>query len=294
MDVTIPRTDMGITLDSLWLREEDLHPIRNDLFHSGKPGYHILKNFLNEEMTTHISDFWSQDVGLDPWFERFRDQNDFEFGCPNFRIPFDVTRESRIFFNFQWNYPADEATHAVSMLIHMLRIQLEARPIFTEIYPLEGKFGERAMYYMVVTSRRGTPIKPHSDWDTEEYYDPRRIYATLFLSERGVDYSGGGMSFVTNQGEKIIFGDDVEIHAGDLLIWKPSNIHAVEDIATTAGQLGFVRILFPPTYTPAELVRRRSPRLIDMQKRFELRLGKNRFVKKILPSVHRRMKSGAK
>jgi hypothetical protein len=77
-------------------------------------------------------------------------------------------------------------------------------------------------------------------------YDPSRLQATLFLSEKGRDYASGGFRFETNQGKTIGFGDEIAVAPGDLVIWRYNNLHSVENVASASGQFGFMRIIYPP------------------------------------------------
>lgn len=40
-----------------------------------------------------------------------------------------------MYFNFMWNYPADEITHQLSLIMFMLN-QIESKPVYKEFYPM--------------------------------------------------------------------------------------------------------------------------------------------------------------
>jgi hypothetical protein len=105
---------------------------------------------------------------------------------------------------------------------------------------------------VVLTRNAATWIAPHRDYADFERrfeknrFDRSRLQATLFLSEKGVDYSGIGFVFEQNDGQKVVFGTDVPIVPGDLVIWRYNNLHEVAEVTTASDQFGFMRILYPP------------------------------------------------
>ena len=48
--------------ESLLLSEELLNTIRMDLYHSEKTGYFVIRNFLEERLSSHIINFWSKEI----------------------------------------------------------------------------------------------------------------------------------------------------------------------------------------------------------------------------------------
>ena len=134
-------------------------------------------------------------------------------------------------------------------------------------------------------SRTGDRIvSPHRDWIGDDF-DPRRTQVTLFLSKRGVDYSGDGFVFQTNRGARIVFDRDVVVNPGDLVIWRHNNEHAVLNVTSRPGQVGFVRILLPPEKVyPSRLVP-----LNQIPGRLKARLRQNRFVARHVLPVYRRL-----
>jgi hypothetical protein len=131
----------------------------------------------------------------------------------------------------------------------MLRNRLSGRNAFDECLPGAGK----AVNYRVVISRNpNTAVSLHRDYFDharrmeKNAYDPSRLQATLFLSEKGRDYDGTGFRFTRNDGTAVVFGTDVPIAPGDLVIWKYTNWHAVEPVTARPDHLGFMRMIFPP------------------------------------------------
>lgn len=235
-NIALPALDFA----TLATPEEALAPVRRNIYHSAGPGYHLFRGFLTPELARHMQRFW---VDLDPlrmhkpWYGTrhiFR-------GCPNYS--YNPKPLSRGYFNFFWNHPADEATHAVSMQIQWLRNRVMGRTPFEEIFPLY----DRAANYRVVISKGNDDVKPHSDWTEEDYIrEPARLQATLYLSTPGVDYEGDGFLFRTNSGKWVTFGRDVSVAAGDLIFWRHSNEHAVLNVRAAPDQDGFVRIIYAP------------------------------------------------
>lgn len=234
------------TFRSLAIAEEDLAPLRHELYHSSGAGYVIFPGFLDEHAVRHVQSIWPN---IDParTHKVFWSKKDMSAQCADFYTADD--RGNRNFYNFVFNTPVDEVTWTASIFVHMLRNRLSGRPPFAETFPVSG----RALSYRVVNTRISTTwVKPHRDYmkvpgslDRNEW-DLSRLQATLFLSEKGRDYSGTGFSLERNDGRIVVFGTDVPIKAGDLVIWRYNNLHAIENVSAAEGQLGFLRIIYPP------------------------------------------------
>ena len=232
------------------LREEDMREIRMDLYHSSGEGYYIFRGFIPPDLVTHMRAIWCR-TDQPPSFRMFPGNQGFYIGCPNYFVRYDDG--SAVFYNFLFAPPLDEVTLEVSIAINALRNRLSGRSAS------DGLHGGRALNYRVTRNLNRTSWAPaHTDWMDYErrwekgQYDPSRLQATLLLSEKGSDYSGTGFRFSTNAGRSIAFGTDVPVSPGDLVIWRYGNLHSVEDVATTPGQLGFLRLIFPIYNVPAE------------------------------------------
>jgi hypothetical protein len=226
---------------TLGIPEDELAPARLAIYHSKGPGYFVFRNFLSSGLAKHIKRFW-QDLEQSSVHEVFPGMTHIAEGCPNFY--YGEQGGNRGYFNFFWNHPADEATYAAAMQVQWLRNRVMGRTPFEEIFPL---YGRATCYRVVITQNGDNVVAPHRDW-TDEYFvrEPARLQATLFLGVPGNDYVGEGFIFETNQGEKIVFGRDVGIESGDLVLWRYSNEHAVANIRSQPSQAGFMRILFEP------------------------------------------------
>jgi hypothetical protein len=234
------------TFRSMAIPEEHLARLRHDLYHSTGPGYVIFPGFLDDRAVRHVQAIWPT---IDParTHKVFWSKQDMSAACSDFYTADD--RGNRNFYNFTFNTPVDEVTWSASIFVHMLRNRLSGRSPFAELFPVSG----RALSYRVVNTRNSTTwVKPHRDYmknpgslDRNEY-DLSRLQATLFLSEKGRDYSGTGFSLERNDGRIVIFGTDVPVKAGDLVIWRYNNLHAIENVSAAEGQLGFLRIIYPP------------------------------------------------
>jgi hypothetical protein len=245
--------DALFAFERLHLREADLHSVRTNLYHSSGDGFHVFRGFISPEIVEHIRWVWTT-VDPAPVTLPFPGSHGFYVGCPNYHARYDDG--SFIFYNFFFRPPLDEVTHEVSACVHLLRNRLSGRNALGELA------GPRAVSYRVTHNLNRAAWAPaHNDfmnydrrWVKGEY-DPSRLQATLFLSEKGVDYSGTGFRMVTNRGRSVRFGDEVPIDPGDLVIWRYGNLHAVEDISTEPGQFGFLRVLYPvhdlPVVPPA-------------------------------------------
>lgn len=228
-----------MTFNDLYLREPDLFPIRRELYHSTGSGFFVFKKFLTDEQTSHMRSFWSS---LDPrdWHQPYKGMDRIFPGCPNYYF-YEEGQGQLSYFNFLWNYPPDELTYSVAFNIQLLRNRIESRNIYREIFPLANR---SASYRMVLSRNIKKIVAPHRDWVGVDF-DPRRLQVTLCLAEKGKDYDGIGFGMETNSGKKVVFGDDVEIHPGDLVLWRYVNLHFAEEV-TSVGDIGFMRMIMPP------------------------------------------------
>ena len=226
-----------ITFDELYLREAALLPIRRQLYHSSGEGYFVFKGFLDVTQTEHMRRFWSS---LEPqdWHKPYVNAERMYRGCPNY---VEEAKGQVSYLNFLWNEPPDELTHAVAFAIQMLRNRIEARNLYREIFPLAGR---SASYRIVLSRNIDEIVVPHRDW-VGEAFDPRRLQVTLFLAEKGKDYEGIGFGIETNYGKSKVFGEDVEVHPGDLVLWRYNNLHFAREVSSD-GTIGFMRMLMPP------------------------------------------------
>ena len=234
------------SLESTYLDEDLIHRVRKELYHSSGPGYVVFKQFISSEYSRHIFDYWTKYVVPEKSHQQFISRELLRPGNPNFYN--QSPNGSRSFYNPFWNSPPDEVTHEVCLKITQLRNQIESRPSFSEIFPVPG--GRCVIPRIVITKTGENVLVPHSDYGLDEpnpeNIDLRRTQVTLFLSKYGKDYSGSGFIFHTNQGEKIQLEKELDLDPGDLVIWKYSNVHAIDSIDVEDDQAGFVRILFPP------------------------------------------------
>jgi hypothetical protein len=225
---------------SAFLDASALSKIRNALYETSGLGFHVFSGFLSQEHAAHIVEFWCNTVRAKHSHALMLSKKAFVKSCPNF-VKSHTDTSDRSYFNFFWNPPPDPLTHSVAWQVQLLRNVIEERQIYSEIFPTEG----RSVSYRVVITTRGEEIVPeHADW-LENPGDSGRLQATLFLTEPGKDYSGEGFVFTTHQGRKLVFGVDHPIRAGDLVVWRFNNLHAIRNVRTSAGQRGFVRLILP-------------------------------------------------
>jgi hypothetical protein len=237
--------------ERLHLREEELLAVRRSLYHSTGDGFHVFRGFISPALVAHMRSIWTT---ADPavTHQPFLGNQCFYIGCPNYYVRYSDDG-SLVFYNFHFAQPLDDVTHEVSICVHMLRNRLSGRNAFDDIW------GRRAVSYRVLLNfNRNKWAAAHTDfmdyerrWEKGQF-DPSRLQATLFLSEKGVDYTGTGFRLVTNRGRSVRFGDEVPVAPGDLVIWRYGNLHAVEDVATPPGGFGFMRVLYPIYDLPAE------------------------------------------
>ncbi len=232
-----------LNFDSIYLKEEDLHSIRMSIYHSKGIGYALFKNFISPEFVSHIRAIWPENE-KPLTYEKISEEVWAYKNAPNYHSQYEDG--TYVYYNFLHNSVFDEVTHEVVVAVHMLRNRLSGRNAFADLT------GDTGLCYRVTNNKNYEKwIKPHRDWlDWDRrwekgHYDPSRLQATLFLSEYGVDYEEGGFKYTKNDGTEILFGRDVEIKPGDLVIWRYGNLHSVENVKTSSNKFGYMRILFP-------------------------------------------------
>lgn len=223
--------------------EGELKDVRQALYHSKGPGYFVFRNFIDDVFVQHMLRIWCN-LGAPKDFLRYRSKDGFFVGCPNYYLS-SKKKDLAAYWNFFWNRPVDEATQSVALLAQILRNRIEQR---APDFDLFGQTGNAACCRIVVGGRGNNVVPPHRDWHEGESFDPRRTQITLFLTRKGEDYGGDGFVFTRNDGERVVFGDDVEVAPGDLAIWRYNNEHAVQNLERGAGQRGFIRMIMPPEF----------------------------------------------
>jgi hypothetical protein len=231
---------MTLDYQTLRLDESVLAPIKAEIFDKERPGYALLRGFLSPDVVEHMVAFWRRPADRRthrPYIGKYSIYR----GCPNY-VEKSVNG-TKSFYNFFWNAPADSLTYSVALQVQLLRNRIEGSDAFREIFPMT----ERSASFRVVVNKNGSNLVPaHRDFLAADSFDTTRTQVTLFLSEKGKDYSGNGFMFENNQGVKLSMGTDVEVRAGDLMVWRYNNEHAVDVVKATRDQLGFMRVIFPP------------------------------------------------
>lgn len=266
------------TFDAEWLHipEGILHEARMKLYHSSGDGYYVLRNFAAPDAVAHMRELWTT---VDPakTHKPWEGNHCVYPGCPDYYVIYEDG--GRVFYNFLFDEPVDEVTREISVAVHMLRNRLSGRNAFADLSGPHSAVSYRVTHN--INYQKWSPM--HSDFlDYEKryekgQYDPSRLQATLFLSEKGVDYAGDGFKFTTNQGKLICFGTDVDIKPGDLVIWRYANVHGIENVKTPDGQFGFLRIIYPIHMTT------------PMGHRDHLERAANNFLKRAKSSARRRI-----
>lgn len=227
--------------------EKKLLEIRKQLYSSDQPGFYVFKNFISQGFVDHMRYFWLNEAPKSKVHKQLTGHIDkakvFYEGCPNY---FAITSYGTAYYNFFWNAPIDEAAHAVSFAINALRNAVEANNNYEFFYPINGN----SCSYRIVNTKKGSPVPPHTDWMGEKNFTPKRLQATLILSKKGVDYDGDGMKMLSNDKKnRLVFDSaDIPVNPGDLVLWRYNNEHSVDNVSTKEGQIGYLRMIFPPEF----------------------------------------------
>lgn len=244
---------MDIQYKDFFFDDALLNRYREQLYGSDQNGYVLLKDFIPPNVTEHIQRFWTEIINHELSHEKFSSKT-YHYGDKNvYNFSQHQPPHYRAFHNFLWNYPDDEVTHQVAYLVMMLINQVERKPIYKEIFPQkivqpkDDPVVGQSVSYRVVQTIQDHAVPEHKDYakGDPDYFAPEKLQATLFLSQFGKDYQKGGMYFDKNTGERIKTGQELDIKAGDLLLWRYSNAHGVEGVESEDNELGFMRIIFP-------------------------------------------------
>ena len=261
------RYSEDFTYEGMSLPQEALRDLRLALYHSKGSGYYVVRQFIDSGHVQHIRRLWST---IDPndSHERFPGKRYIYRNCPNYYA--HDPHGNKTFYNFPWNAPLDQLTLALAVQVHVLRNFVTGRMPYTDL--LGGDNGILS-YRVVITRNSQTWIAPHQDFVNYERrfekgrHDLTRLQATLFLSEKGLDYEGIGFKLECNDGHPVIFGSDVNMFPGDLVLWRHNNLHSVEDVHSNEGDIGFARMIFP-----VETIMTSPVRFLSMKRRLRMRL----------------------
>ncbi len=234
-------------IEQLIEEQLDFNALRKEIFHSSRPGYVVLKDFVKSEQLDKIRRFWL-DPNLSNNFYQFIKNGDVGFGTPNYLYN-KPTPDDFAYCCFLWNVPPCQLTHQLAFSIQQIRNKVEGKPSYSGLTPVDGW----VLQYRVCNARsEETIVYPHGDF-IEQYrcdptgsheFDPSRIQATLLLATKGEDYDGEGFIYTSNQGDKITF-DEMGAKAGDLILWRYGNLHEVKEVKVNENQIGFMRVIYP-------------------------------------------------
>lgn len=228
-------------------------PIREDIYLG--PGYHVIRGFLTPYQARHLVDFWSAHHN-----RRVRKFNKVAHpfpGCPDYSV---LDEDGRTHHLFLWNRTRDPFTGSVAWELQALRNRIEGHPAHKDFLPFFRDEARtlRAVSCRIAGTRQGGGLGLHRDFPR----DHARIQMSLQLTGWGQDYEDGGLLFRKRGGDLVLLNREEGLRAGDLLLFRYSNEHAVAPIRSGAGQRGHWRILMPlEAMAPAATLRRAAMRL---------------------------------
>ncbi|MCB1782670.1 MAG: hypothetical protein KDI13_01615 [Alphaproteobacteria bacterium] len=214
------------------------------------PGYTVFKSFIAPDIARDLGKRWFSGMYNHLLHDGFIKNQELAKDTPSFLIRRPNECDWSICHQI-WQAPLDETAHNIAMECQRMRNLIEGRPLY---YATRIHDSLVMQYRLCRTLSPGVTVKPHADFMEESRhdpsgshaFDPRRTQMTLFLSDYGTDYDEGGFKFMTNDERYVTFGRDVDVGAGDLVIWKYTNKHEVSDVRVLNDSvLGFSRIVFP-------------------------------------------------
>ena len=109
--------------------------------------------------------------------------------------------------------------------------------------------------YTVVSSKTNGELLPlHTDWMKDQpmhpsgphNFDPSKLQMTLPLTLKGTDYSSGGFYFMLENKKRYFY--DLDVTAGDLILWRYGIPHGVGNLIVELEQKGLTNIYFPNNF----------------------------------------------
>jgi len=227
-------------------QSEKIREIRTAVYQSA--GYFVIKDFLPRPLVNSLRQRWLNGE-VDYYFDSFYKNTQVNFDTPNYLIKGASDGDRSYCINI-WNPAPDSQLQDIAIEANKIRNIVEGRPRYFATRTCDDLV---LQYRLSRTVSSGFAVKKHADFFEEfrpdpagdHSFDPKRCQLTLFLSDYGQDYSQGGFHFHNNAGEEVLFGRDVPVAAGDLVIWKYSNIHSVREVKALDQLTGFSRIIFP-------------------------------------------------
>ena len=232
------------------MRDEEIHAIRRELYHSDGKGFHIFKGFLSDDEVTHMRHVWTEyDWHLT--HTKFLGKANLTLNTPD-QYYWDEERQTSSYWNFFWNNSKRcTYTQETCATIHMIKNIIMGKAPFAEfaVFKVSGH-SFVASYRVANTFNSDTYMEEHVDWGPQEdirdkRHQPARLQCTLVLGEHGKDYEGEGFYLTNKKGQRHVFGKDVKVKPGDLIIWPVNSPHGVGKITSLNSKIGFLRILFP-------------------------------------------------
>lgn len=227
------------------MNNDELLKIRREIY--SKKGFYIFKNFIAENDLNILVENWTSDIAFS--FSDFVPNKDVKPGTD----PYAYFRPSEKDFAYCtqiWNKPLDDLMHSYVYQAQFIRNKIEGNPIFLGLHESTGK----ALQYRVCrTVSSGPIVNKHADFFDEHrndptgdhLFDPSKVQLTLFLSNFDKDYKDGGFKLWLDDTKPTLFGDEVNVDAGDLVVWRYSIPHEVSNVTCIDPKIGFLRVIFP-------------------------------------------------
>jgi hypothetical protein len=250
-----------LNFNQLMSPDSSLEELRTELYDPDKPGYIVLRQYLSMDLVRHLRQRWKEQPP-DPALVDTIPIEPKRIG----QLPFAFFGQRRTcYHNYLWNKPLDETTHGICFAVSLLRNQLQQTPLYFNLIPNSKRMASYRVLLSGTYSDDVQEVLPHQDFSEEvvrrqEPQSQNYLQATLFLAEHGVDYTGQGFFFTTNQGNRLYVGKELGLKPGDLMIWRYINTHGVDATQTLPGGLGFMRIVFPFEEVEIPEIRIGSPR----------------------------------
>lgn len=222
--------------------------IRAQIYSKSGPGYFIINKFISSSLADNIFHRWFETNFIDNFAQYYPNKN-VNFETPNYcyRKP---SNDDLIFAVNIWNPEPDTELNDIVYEAQKVRNVIEGKPLTNGLRVSDDYL---LSYRFCKTVSNQVAVKYHQDFFEEfrpdpagsQQFDPVRCQLTLIFSNYGEDYDSGGFYFTNTEGKEILFGKDVPVEKGDLIIWKYNHLHTIRNINAINPNKGFVRIIFP-------------------------------------------------
>ena len=202
---------------------------------------------LTPETSDKIRNFWINFNGYE--FSNFIPNKQLAPGSPKYKS--DALKDGNFSFcTHIWNNPSDELLHETAIRVQQIRNLVEGKPTY---FGLHENTGEGIAVRVCRSLNAENIVHKHADffdsidgilWETT--VSTQAGFKRRYFSPDYADhYEGGGFKLWLDDEEPKLFGRDIEAETGDLVLWRYTIFHEVNNVLAIDPDVGFLRVIFP-------------------------------------------------